>query len=278
MRLVTFRHPSGLRAGIVRGDAVVDLVNAGVSGDVAALIADWEANHEQLLRAAERDADFALADIVLDLPFVPGRILGTGGNYTDHLSEMAVSPQEAPSAFCKLPGSELGPGQPVELEPDDRYVDYEGEIALVLGRPARDLDPREALSAVVGLALANDISARDVAMPHAVLAKGHRGFCPIGPAVVTADEVDFDDITITVSVNGEVRQDAHTSNLVFAFGEIVSSYSHTIPLQAGDVILTGTPSGVGVGRRPPVFLRPGDVVHVSSPQLGVLATPIVAAA
>jgi 2-keto-4-pentenoate hydratase/2-oxohepta-3-ene-1,7-dioic acid hydratase in catechol pathway len=125
--------------------------------------------------------------------------------------------------------------------------------------------------------LANDITARDAPMPHAVLAKGREGFCPLGPMLVTLDELDLTDITFEVRVNGELRQRAHTADMIHSFAAIVSSYSQALALEPGDVILTGTPAGVGVGRNPPAFLKPGDEVVVSSRELGTLRTPVISA-
>jgi len=274
VRLVSFTHGLQPGAGIISGDGVIDVARAGLPPDLGGLLREWEKYREPLEEAAGLPVDTPLAEVEVDLPFVPNRILGTGGNYSDHLTEMAVGAPDTPSAFLKLPGAELGPGQPLALGPTDQHVDYEGEIALVIGRTARDLSPENAPSAIAGLMLANDISARDVAMPHAALAKGHRGFCPLGPMVVTTDELDLEDITFTVSVNGERRQNGHTGSLIHSFASIVASYSRALSLEPGDVILTGTPAGVGVGRHPPLFLRAGDEVVVASPQLGVLRTPI----
>jgi 2,4-didehydro-3-deoxy-L-rhamnonate hydrolase len=277
VRLVTFRRGGERRAGILSGDGVVDVARAvdGLPHELDGLIAGWEQTRGALEQLAAHPAHHALTDLELDLPFSPRRVLGTGGNYSDHLAEMAVTAPETPSAFLKLPGSEIGPDQPLELEANDRHVDYEGEIAAVIGRPVRDASTETACRAIAGLMLANDISARDVAMPHATLAKGHRGFCPLGPALVTTDELDLDDITFTVSVNGERRQHGHTGSLIHPFADIVASYSRALPLEPGDVVLTGTPAGVGVGRHPPTFLRPGDEIVVDSPQLGVLRTPVI---
>jgi 2-keto-4-pentenoate hydratase/2-oxohepta-3-ene-1,7-dioic acid hydratase in catechol pathway len=203
----------------------------------------------------------------------PRLLLGTGTNYRDHVAEMQARPPGAPSAFPKLPGTAIGPGQPVWLGVGERHVDYEGEIAVVIGRPVRDAEPAEASAAIAGLMLANDLSHRDVPTAHIVLAKGGAGFCPLGPAV-RAEGLDLDAITFTVEVNGEPRQHGDTAAMIHDFGSIVASFSRAVPLLPGDVILTGTPSGVGIGRRPPVFLRDGDEVVATSPQLGTLRTPI----
>jgi 2-keto-4-pentenoate hydratase/2-oxohepta-3-ene-1,7-dioic acid hydratase in catechol pathway len=186
--------------------------------------------------------------------------------------DVAAPPQ--PSCFLKLPGTVAGPDDELRLGSEQRCVDYEGEIAVVLGRPARDIDPADATDVIAGLMLANDISARDVPMAHLALGKGSPGFCPLGPQLVTLDEIALDDVSFTVTVNGELRQQAHTSEMSHTFGEIVASFSHALPLDAGDVILTGTPAGVGVGMVPPRFLDDGDTVVIASPQLGTLRTTV----
>ncbi|HVM64551.1 MAG TPA: fumarylacetoacetate hydrolase family protein, partial [Acidimicrobiales bacterium] len=179
------------------------------------------------------------------------------------------------ASFVKLPGSVCGHLAAVEL-PDGCFVDYEGEIAVVIGMPARDVAPDEVDRVVAGLCLANDVSCRDAPTTHLVLAKGAPGFCPLGPALVTLDEVRLDDVAYTVSVNGEERQRAHTRDMVHPVRAVVSSYSRALPLRPGDVILTGSPGGVGIALDPPRALQPGDTVEVASPQLGRLANTFVA--
>jgi 2-keto-4-pentenoate hydratase/2-oxohepta-3-ene-1,7-dioic acid hydratase in catechol pathway len=183
----------------------------------------------------------------------------------------------APSAFLKLPGAAQGPGAPLELGPEDRFVDYEGEIAMVVGAPARDLDVDRAAACIAGLMLANDVSARDVPLAQITLGKGRRGFCPLGPWLVTVEELDLGRVSFAVEVNGAPRQSATTATMIHSFAEILASYSRATALEPGDVVLTGTPGGVGIGQRPPSFLEPGDEIVVSSPQLGSLRTPVVAA-
>ncbi len=269
------------RAGLLDGDRVLDVgaLGAGLPDTVDEIVGGWE-RHLPTLRSLgppERWPAAAvrpLATVQVLLPLRPRRLLGTGTNYRDHVAEMQALAPPAPSAFLKLPGSAIGPGEPLRLGADDRCVDYEGEIALVIGRPVRDAEPADAAAAIAGLMLANDVSHRDVPTAHIVLAKGGQGFCPLGPALVTTDELDLGAITFTVAVNGAPRQRGHTAAMIHDFGTIVTSYSQAVPLLPGDVILTGTPSGVGIGRRPPVFLRDGDEVVISSPQLGTLRTPV----
>ncbi len=282
MRLISFGTPDGPRAGLVDSGRVLDLgaLDAGLPATLDEIVACWE-QHRPTLRELGPPAAWPvaaarpLATVDVLLPLHPRRLLGTGINYGDHVAEMHARPPQAPSAFLKLPGSVIGPGRPVRLCRDDRHVDYEGEIAVVIGRPVRDADPATAVDAVAGLMLANDLSHRDVPTAHIVLAKGGPGFCPLGPALVTTDELVLGGITFTVEVNGEPRQHGHTAAMIHDFGSIVASYSRAVPLLPGDMILTGTPSGVGVGRRPPVFLRDGDQVVITSPQLGTLRTPVV---
>lgn len=279
MRLAAFADGEHIRPAIVAEDRLVPLPDR-IAKDLTTVVAEWPEHEERLrefLGPAHSHPGIPAATARVALPFRPRRILATGANYSDHLREMAAATPAEPSAFQKLPGSALGPDAPLALGPDERYVDYEGEIALVIGRPVRDVGSGTAANAIAGLMLANDISARDVTMAHTVLSKGRRGFCPLGPMLVTADEVVFDDLGFTVHVNGELRQTATTSAMVHSFAEIVASFSRAVPLLPGDVILTGTPAGVGIGRTPPQFLRPGDEVVVASPVLGTLRTPVIRA-
>jgi len=176
----------------------------------------------------------------------------------------------------KLPSSYAGPGDEIEIPPGC-LLDYEAEIAVVIGRPIAGADPDSARHAIFGLCLANDLSARDAPTTHLSLAKSGRRFCPMGPWITTLDELDLTDISFVLSVNGEARQHGHVSDMVHSIAEIVVSFSRSLPLHAGDVILTGSPGGVGVGMDPPTFLAGGDVVEVSSPQLGTLTNDFVQA-
>jgi len=264
MRLATLDNGEAV---IVRGSRVVPLadVDPSLPRDLTEIVRAWPDLRERLQVDVAAHPGAPLDALHLGMPFTPRRVFGVGGNYADHLGEMRATRPPDPSAFLKLPGSAQGPGAPLRLREEDRFVDYEGEIAMVVGGP----------TSIAGLMLANDITARDVPTPHITLAKGHRGFCPLGPWLVTADELDLHDVSFTVEVNGEQRQSANSGTMVHSFTEILESYSRAIPLAAGDVVLTGTPAGCGIGRQPPCFLRPGDHVVVASPQLGRLATPVV---
>jgi 2-keto-4-pentenoate hydratase/2-oxohepta-3-ene-1,7-dioic acid hydratase in catechol pathway len=281
MRLISFLCGSDPRAGILTDEQRVvplTVLEPTLPEDLTSVVVQWRSVRDRLeaaLRSTAPAAGMPLKDVSLCLPFRPRRIIATGGNYADHLEEMGSRAPEHPSASLKLPCSAQGPETPLALDAHERYVDYEGEIAVVIGKPARAVSVQGAAAAIAGVMLANDITSRDVPAAHIVLAKGRRGFCTLGPMLVTAEQLDLRDLTFAVHVNGELRQTANTATMVHGVADIVASYSRALTLQPGDLILTGTPAGVGVGRRPPAFLRPGDEVVVSSPELGVLRTPIV---
>jgi 2-keto-4-pentenoate hydratase/2-oxohepta-3-ene-1,7-dioic acid hydratase in catechol pathway len=203
-------------------------------------------------------------------------VLVTGTNYRSHTAEMGVATPPAPTAnLIKLPVSICGPDSEIPL-PSGALIDYEGEIAAVLGRDAYRIRLDHVNEVVAGLCLANDVTARDAPTTHLVLAKGARGFCPLGPALVSLDAVDPAGITFTVSVNGQARQHGTAADMIHSIHELIAEFSHALPLRRGDVILTGSPAGVGVGFDPPMFLQPGDTVTIESPQLGCLSSRFVA--
>jgi 2,4-diketo-3-deoxy-L-fuconate hydrolase len=204
-------------------------------------------------------------------------VLVTGTNYRSHTAEMGVATPPAPTAnLIKLPASVCGPDSEIPLPPG-ALIDYEGEIAAVLGRDAYQIRPDDVDAVVAGLCLANDVTARDAPTTHLVLAKGAPGFCPLGPALVSLDAVNPAGITFTVSVNGQARQHGAAADMIHLIHELIAEFSYALPLRRGDVILTGSPAGVGVGFDPPMFLQPGDTVTVESPQLGCLSNRFVAA-
>ncbi len=211
---------------------------------------------------------FELTDVKLLAPVpAPRAIFGIGLNYADHVAEMGGEPPPAPVVFMKLPSSAAPPNDPVRCPPVVRRLDYEGELAAVMGAGGR----------VAGYAVADDVSARDLQKrePQWTRAKGADGFCPYGPWITTADEVDDPhELRLRTWVNGELRQDSSTSNLIFKIDELVDFIAQTCTLMPGDLILTGTPSGVGQGMQPPRFLGSGDVVRIEIESLGAIEHPI----
>jgi acylpyruvate hydrolase len=210
----------------------------------------------------DRGPSWELTDVTLLAPVPkPRAIFGIGLNYADHISETGGEAPEQPLVFMKLPSSAAPPNGPVRCPAVVKRLDYEGELAVIMGPDGT----------VAGYAVADDVSARDLQRREAqwTRAKGADGFCPFGPWITTADEVpDAQALALRTWVNGELRQDSNTSNLIFGVSELVAFISETCTLETGDVILTGTPSGVGVGQDPPAFLHSGDLVRIEIECLG----------
>jgi 2-keto-4-pentenoate hydratase/2-oxohepta-3-ene-1,7-dioic acid hydratase in catechol pathway len=224
----------------------------------------------------------ALSDAVLLAPTVPAQIVIVGLNYRSHAEEVGQpAPEEVLSVLCEhVAAAAAGPETPIVLPADaPEQVDYEGEVAVVIGREARDIDPASAWGCIAGLTAANDVSARDVQMAGLAsldftTGKTFPSFKPLGPGLITGDEAR-ETLSITTRVNGEVRQEADTDELIFAIPEIVAAVSKTVVLHRGDVILTGSPAGVGLMKGQ--FLSPGDVVEVTVGALPPLRNEVAAA-
>jgi len=215
----------------------------------------------------------AATELLAPLPR-PGKVVAIGRNYREHAEEEGVDPPPAPLVFSKWPSSVVGPGADIRWDPElTGQVDYEAELAVVIGRTARNVSEAEALDHVLGYTCLNDVSARDIQFGDGQWVRGKSldTFCPMGPALVTADEVgDPQALAISCRVNDELLQDANTSRMYFSVAEIISYVSRSFTLEPGDVIATGTPSGVGVFRDPPRFLADGDVVTVEIERIGRL--------
>jgi acylpyruvate hydrolase len=260
MRLATFLRPDASEpvAGEIRGERVVAF------GDGATVLERLASGD----RTPAAGADWALADVTLLAPVPqPRAIFGIGLNYAAHAAETGRDLPERPIVFMKLPSSSTAPNAPVRCPAVVRRLDYEGELAIVMG----------AGGAIAGYAVADDVSARDLQArePQWTRAKGADGFCPWGPWVTTADEVpDPEDLALRTWVNGELRQDSRTSDLIFGCREVVDFIAETCTLAPGDLILTGTPSGVGMSMDPRRFLASGDVVRIEIDRLGAIEHPI----
>jgi 2-keto-4-pentenoate hydratase/2-oxohepta-3-ene-1,7-dioic acid hydratase in catechol pathway len=211
-----------------------------------------------------RAGSWPLSDVTLLAPVpAPGAIFAIGLNYATHVEEMGGEKPEWPIVFVKVGGSVAPPGGPIRCPAVVRRLDYEGELTIVMGAGGQ----------IAGYCIADDVSARDLQgrEPQWARAKGADTFCPFGPWVTTADEVpDPQNLTLRTWVNGELRQDSNTSDLIFSCDELVEFIGQTCTLQPGDLILTGTPSGVGMGLDPPQFLSSGDVVRIEIERLGAI--------
>lgn len=205
-----------------------------------------------------------LAGAELLPPAEPAKIVCVGLNYRAHAQEMGKELPSEPLIFLKSPQALLPPGGTVVIPPDSQQVEHEGELALVIGKPARNVKPAEALSYVLGYTCLDDVTARDIQRREKVYAraKGYDTFCPVGPWLET-DIADPQNLTIALKVNGEVRQQGSTSDMIFSVAEIIAFVSRIMTLLPGDLISTGTPPGVGP-------LRPGDLVELTIPEIGTL--------
>jgi 2-keto-4-pentenoate hydratase/2-oxohepta-3-ene-1,7-dioic acid hydratase in catechol pathway len=211
-------------------------------------------------------------------PVFPTKILAIGRNYVDHAIEGGAEPPKAPLVFTKLPNSLSAHGTPIVLPTISTQVDYEAELAVVIGRRAKRVSEADALEHVFGYAPINDVSARDLQFGDGqwVRGKGLDGFAPLGPFITTRDEVpDVHALKIEGRLNGEAMQSSTTDKMIFKVPYLVSYISQGITLEPGDVIATGTPEGVGVFRKPPVLLKPGDVFEVTIESLGTLRNTVV---
>ncbi len=227
---------------------------------------------------ADRPGTFPQKRCRLLAPLRPGKIIGVGLNYRKHAEEQGAPLPERPVLFAKFPSAVIGTDEPIKIPPSSQKVDPEAELCAVILTGGRKLS-REQAADSCAFTLGNDVTARD--MQHSdrqwVRGKSCDTFAPLGPYVVTRDEIgDPHDLRIELRVNGELRQSASTSDLIFNSYALIEFISETITLEPGDVVFTGTPSGVGVFRDPPVFLQPGDLVEVSIEKLGVLSNPVVA--
>ncbi len=208
----------------------------------------------------------------------PGKIVCVGLNYRDHAEEQGAELPKEPLLFAKWPNALIGPGDPIVIPPLVTKTDYEAELGVVIGATVKDVSKENALEAVRGYVCANDVSARDLQFTDGQWTRGKSPdtYGPVGPLVAASEVADPHALRIRAVVNGEVLQDSTTANLIFGVDEIVSHVSRTATLEPGDLILTGTPAGVGVFRDPQRFLQPGDVVTIAIEGIGELTNPVVA--
>jgi acylpyruvate hydrolase len=283
VRLVSFMDDRDPRAAVLLGDRLVPTSVLGAASSVRALLAESDADSVRELgaRAAAADAAAAwsirLTDVSLCAPVPdPQKIICIGLNYRDHAEETGQDIPAAPMWFAKFANSLCGSGQSVVLPAAHAdYVDYEAELALVIGRQARNVTDAHALSCIAGAMPFNDVSARDLQLQNPLWTSGKAidTFAPCGPALVTLDETgDLGNLGLRTRINGETLQQGSTSNLIFGPAELVAWLSRTMTLVPGDIIATGTPAGVGAAQGR--FLRAGDTVEVEVDGLGTLTSPI----
>ena len=252
---------------IARGESALSEINA--------LFGDSQSRSGQ-----GQAAEYSLDQIEFLPATYPSKILAIGRNYVDHAIEGGAAPPEAPLLFNKLPNSLSAHNAPIVLPNISQKVDYEAELAVVIGRRAKRVSEAEALDYVFGYTLIDDVSARDLQFGDGqwTRGKGLDTFAPLGPFITTRDEIaDVQALKIEGRLNGEVMQTSNTGKMIFQVAYLVSYLSQGMTLEPGDVIATGTPEGVGIFRDPPVLLKPGDVYEVEVEGLGTLRNPVVAA-
>jgi 2-keto-4-pentenoate hydratase/2-oxohepta-3-ene-1,7-dioic acid hydratase in catechol pathway len=249
VRLVRFRHDAGIRTGVLEADAIRVLSGTFFENPVPT------------------GEEVRVSEVRLLAPVIPSKVVAVGRNYVAHAEELGNEVPEEPLIFLKPSTSVIGPGDPIPLPPQSRRVDHEAELAVVIGRICRGVTEEDAPKFVLGYTCGNDVTARDLQErdDQWTRAKGFDGFCPLGPWVET--ELDPTDLEVTCRVNGEVRQAGRTSAMAFLPAALVSYVSQVMTLLPGDIILTGTPSGIG-----PVSA--GDRVEVEVEGIGVLANPV----
>ena len=281
MKLVTYERNGQRSIGVLSDRGVIDLPAASggtLPADLLTLLQQGDAALAQARNAVARGQAIPLADVQLKalLPR-PGKIIGIGLNYADHAAEGGREKPKYPMIFTKAVSAVIGTGEPIRIPPVTQAVDFEGELAVVIGKRAKDVPPKDALDYVAGYTICNDVSARDYQQRSSPTAgKSFDTFAPLGPALVTRDEVpDPHVLDIRTLVSGEEMQHSNTRHLIFNIPYLIDYLSHIFALEPGDVITTGTPSGVGLFRTPPRFLKPGDTVRIEVQGVGVLENPVV---
>ncbi len=285
MRLATIQTSAGPRAAVLQGEDYIDL--HATRPDLPSSARELLAGGPALLRSAAEAAArpdavrHAASSIKLLAPIPdPPKIICIGLNYRDHAAESGAPLPKEPVLFSKFATAILGPGEAIRLPAVSREVDYEAELVLVVGKKGRHLSSATALDHLAGCTIGHDVSARDWQLKKDgrqwMAGKTFDTFAPIGPILMTMDELgDPHNLSIRLRLNGHVMQDSNTRMMIFRAAELLAYISQVVTLQPGDLIFTGTPSGVGFTRKPPVFLKDGDVVEVEIEKLGVLRNPVV---
>lgn len=294
MRLLTYERDGVARVGLLIDGRIVDARDADASlpNEMLSFIEQGAPALERARRVIESMSDRAAlegASIALDSAHVlapiprPARnIVCVGLNYAEHAGESNITTgiPEHPVYFTKPPSTVIGPGATVPLHAHvSRRVDWEVELVAVIGTRGRDIPEERALDYVFGYTVGNDVTARDLQARHQqwYKGKGLDGFCPLGPWIVTADEItDPQDVRLSLRVNGDTKQDAHTSDMVFGVAKLIAVWSLGMTLEPGDLLMTGTPAGVGFARKPPEYLGPGDVMEAEIDRIGVLRNTMAA--
>jgi 2-keto-4-pentenoate hydratase/2-oxohepta-3-ene-1,7-dioic acid hydratase in catechol pathway len=299
-RLVSYRSDRTAptwRAGVASNQVLIDLAGyaastsrsqaSGSYQSVRAYLSASPDEQEQILVWAARRLEaggqvLSLDEVELGPPVPdPEKILCLGLNYPEHAAEAELDIPPAPTFFAKFRNSLVGPTSPVILTAADHFIDYEGELAVVIGKRCKHVSEQEALAYVAGYTVCNDVSARVLQMQTGQWTAGKAidTFLPMGPGIVLAADIpDPQTLLLTTRVNGEVVQRENTSQMIFSVAATIAFLSSFMTLEPGDLIATGTPSGIGARRQPPLFLHPGDIVEVEIERIGMIRNQMVAEA
>ena len=292
MRFVSFKRNNQVAIGVLTPNqkTIVDLTKHGFSPDLTLLIEMGEEGRRMAQTAMQEGAQIPISEIKLMAPFPRPRrnVMCVGKNYFEHSKEFEKSGfdstsggqaiPDAPVIFTKATTSITGPGEPIPASSDpSKSTDYEGELGVVIGRQGRNIPKSEVFQYIFGYTIINDVTARSLQQRHKqwFLGKSLDGFCPMGPFLVTADEIeDVTKLKVRTRVNNELRQQACVKDLIFDIPTIIETVSSLLTIIPGDIIATGTPAGVGIGFTPPKFLQPGDKVDIEIDHIGVLENPV----
>ena len=283
MRLISFTESSNTRIGLLQGDHIIDLsqVAPSLPSDMLSFL---EAGDGAMLQAAKytsASGHYSALDVVIEAPLArPPKILAIGLNYRAHAEESNMDIPKHPMVFTKQATSANGPYAPIYSPPETQMLDYEGELGVVIGKRCRRVSKQDANRVIAGFCVLNDVSVREwqflATPPQFTMGKSWDTHNPFGPAIVTPDEVDPHNLMLRTFVNGDLRQKTSTSDLIFNCYDIIEFLTTAFTLEPGDVIATGTPSGVGISMQPQGTLKLGDVVKVEIDSLGFIENEVIA--
>ncbi|MDO7488700.1 fumarylacetoacetate hydrolase family protein [Peribacillus frigoritolerans] len=287
MKIATFSVQTEQHIGLVQDDQIISLTALGPEEFPACMKKFIERSSELRTRAEQlieqrmnEDAIFKPSEVKILPPIAkPDKIICVGLNYFDHCKETGMEPPVSPVIFSKYSNAIAGHNDAIEIPINSNEVDFEAELAFVIGREAKHVSEDEAIEYVFGYTIINDISARDLQFQDGQWSRGKTAdtFAPLGPVIVTHDEVgDPHKLAIKLELNGEIMQDSNTSNLIFTVPKIISFLSQSMTLMPGDLIATGTPPGVGMGRNPKIWLKNGDRINISIEKIGTLSNYVKA--
>ena len=283
MRLISFTESSNTRIGLLQGDHIIDLsqVAPSLPSDMLSFIEAGDGAMLQAAKYASASGHYSALDVVIEAPLArPPKILAIGLNYRAHAEESNMDIPKHPMVFTKQATSANGPYAPIHSPPETQMLDYEGELGVVIGKRCRRVSKQDANRVIAGFCVLNDVSVREwqflATPPQFTMGKSWDTHNPFGPAIVTPDEVDPHNLMLRTFVNGDLRQKTSTSDLIFNCYDIIEFLTTAFTLEPGDVIATGTPSGVGISMQPQGTLKLGDVVKVEIDGLGFIENEVIA--